>query len=467
MTARAVRLLPLLVLSLLAGGCGTLYTRPYPGGVIEPRDPRYTLGIVELDDQGWFVDRRQVKKVLDEAQKAVDQNGATLVVYVHGWHHNAGSPNVEGFRQTLICVQQQVDSGVYKMFRSAALPGAANRVVGIYVGWRGRALPGPLLPLSFWTFWNRRAAALRVGHGDVPELLNRIHTIYARGNEQPTPTPGDKQAVLRNAGLVIVGHSFGAQVVFAALGDVLKQRISAEIDVDQMGTTADVLQKIDGFGDLVVLVNPAVEASVYESISGMVRDKRFPEEQPPVMLTLSSEADWPNRWPFSYGRKLGVGHEPIGRRGQFGMKTHAIGNVESQVTHCLRQATDLPCDQHPSRPPVAIRSEPSEQDLTRLLADPRSLIEELCTSPPFPLSSEVRLMDGRFRLEPVRDGSDPNLPFLLARTKRSILSGHSDVFSDNIRDFLVHYVSLVESKRLVSALRSRCVGPQNSDAPAR
>jgi hypothetical protein len=448
-TKTALYLLASALSLLTLPGCGTFYTGRQGRKVIEA-DPegRYTLGIVELDDQGWFFDRRDVADVLNEAKAAVDGNGATIVVYVHGWHHNAGSGNLDEFRKTLVRVHEQLNE--YAPIRSFLLPGAQSRVVGIYVGWRGRALPGRL-PITFWTFWNRRAAALRVGHGDAPELLSRIQSIYEKGNEQPK----DKSAT-KIAGLVIVGHSFGGQVVYGAVSDILKQRIGAEIEVDEMDATGRVPNVIRGFGDLVILVNPAVEASVYQSISGMVRDKEFQPQQSPIMLVLSSEGDWPNRWPFSFGRRLGVGQEPRGRAGQYEMKTHSIGNVASQVTHCLRLEKDQPCSGFHSQvmPDEAPTVELSQSRALALLTqNPKAL----CKVGTLALAGEVQMKDEELRLEPVRARYDRHLPFLVARTKPSIVSGHSDVFSENLREFVVRYAALVQTKRLSAAFASRCV----------
>jgi len=56
---------------------------------IVTKAPDYTLGIVEFDDQGWFYNRADVDRVLTTVKEEVDGNGATIVVFVHGWHHNA------------------------------------------------------------------------------------------------------------------------------------------------------------------------------------------------------------------------------------------------------------------------------------------------------------------------------------------------------------------------------------------
>src|SRR6185312_4115423 len=49
--------------------------------------PGYTLGFIELDDQGQLWDRGQMKAVLGSA--AANPNDYLMVVFVHGWKHNA------------------------------------------------------------------------------------------------------------------------------------------------------------------------------------------------------------------------------------------------------------------------------------------------------------------------------------------------------------------------------------------
>src|SRR4051794_22545317 len=49
----------------------------------------YLLGFVEFDDQGWLWSRAQLKCVLDRLYAEDAKQGLLMLVFVHGWKHNA------------------------------------------------------------------------------------------------------------------------------------------------------------------------------------------------------------------------------------------------------------------------------------------------------------------------------------------------------------------------------------------
>ena len=61
---------------------------------------------------------------------------------------------------------------------------------------------------------------------------------------------------------------------------------------------------IQGLADLVVLINPAVEASRFDNLRRAASTANFSEDQLPLLLTLSSEADAPNTILFPIGQAL-------------------------------------------------------------------------------------------------------------------------------------------------------------------
>jgi hypothetical protein len=56
-----------------------------------------------------------------------------------------------------------------------------------------------------------------------------------------------------------MGHSFGGAMVYSAVANVLKSRI---VDAQVKTRLSGSEEPIVGFGDLVVLANPAFEASL-------------------------------------------------------------------------------------------------------------------------------------------------------------------------------------------------------------
>ncbi|HUF10168.1 MAG TPA: hypothetical protein VMO47_12650 [Rhodothermales bacterium] len=380
-------------------------------------DCDYLLGIVEFDDQGWFVDRGLVEKVLSRVSAEVEKGGATIVVYTHGWHHDGskGDSELADFRKTLAALVRQ-NTENKTLSRSLGLGPTSSRVVGVYVAWRGKSLPWKL---DYATFWDRRPAALRVGHGDAPELFSRLDAIYRASNLESEAWTY----------MVSIGNSFGGQVTFAAVADTLKQRLA-----DQVGVEPNAKQPkgtLRGYGDLVVLVNPALDAAQYESIDILARKREYSPSQRPVLMVVSSEGDWPNRLFFPPARFLSVRKEPLGRSGQFRKKTRTLGHVRQHVTHCL-SVEEESCRGYPESDKSA------RSQLSTLLVSPK--VAETA-----PLSGSFDTCGTTFR--PVQKVS-PYLPFTVIRATDDVVSHHTDSFNEKFRCFLLNYVQADQLKRL-------------------
>ena len=201
----------------------------------------YLLGFIELDDQGQLFDRAQMQAVLGaiSTEVAPDSQDFLMVVFVHGWKHNAapGDDNIATFRRVLVGLSK-TEQAV-----SVATGARPRKVIGVYIGWRGASITA--WGLKEATFWDRKNTAHKVGHGDVTEVLNRLDLI-----RQTKDSMDGGQSESR---LVIVGHSFGGAVVFAAVSQILEERFVRT--VGPSGVTSDA----GGFGNLVVLINPAFE----------------------------------------------------------------------------------------------------------------------------------------------------------------------------------------------------------------
>jgi len=299
----------------------------------------------------------------------------------------------------------------YKSLRDQYIPGAKNRVVGVYVGWRGESLPGNF---DYATFFDRRDAAVRVGHGDVPELFTRLAKIQGLHNKNGKDFTT----------LITVGHSFGGQVVFSAVSDLLKARIADATEVVPHPPGSGPLPMLHGFGDLVLLVNPAQEASIYESIHDLMRNETFSEEQAPILMTISSEGDWPNRRFFPFGRTLGVRHEPYGTPEQYRAKTRSHGNYAPHLTHCLFVTGGVPCKGLPPPPPSI---------------GPQNFDLRLANAARYGATS-------LYPLAPI----DPNNPFLVVKATRDVIPGHNDMFAQPLIEFVAEFVGLAQLKRLIN-----------------
>jgi len=243
------------------------------------------VAYVEIDEQGAFQDRGQVDRALALVREG--EKPKYVVVFVHGWFHNADADdlNVQRFKCALNNLQSINDN-------------AGEEVIGIFVGWRGESWSLPLI--KYATFWDRKNTSEEIGRGALVEFFMRLE-----GAVKPTPDTPNK--------LMIVGHSFGASVVFNSIGQILLARfvLDAEKLASATPTPTHAQSKpglVSGYGDLVVLVNPAIEATRIMPFFGTLNEyttKRtdlLSPAQPARLVILSSEGDWATRGTFPVAR---------------------------------------------------------------------------------------------------------------------------------------------------------------------
>lgn len=297
-------LLFLSVFLLMAGGCAQnieyrpkydacIYSKPgdCAQSAVQEHAPdqqnEYTLGFIEFDDQGQLRDRNQMKSVLDTYYKDASGNDIILIVFVHGWHHSAepGDENIQRFRDLLA----RVSTSEHANARQRGL--RARKVLGVYLGWRGDSISIPYL--NDLTFWDRKSTAHTVGLQGVTEVLLKLEEIV---NVKGATELAAKKPV--NSRLVAIGHSFGGAVVYTALQQALADRF--------IGSRAGkaVAGDAGGYGDLVVLVNPAFEAIRFATLFDISQEgcRRYFPTQLPKLVILTSKKDYATKYVFPFGR---------------------------------------------------------------------------------------------------------------------------------------------------------------------
>src|SRR5665213_137776 len=207
----------------------------------------YTLGFVEFDDQGWLWNQKQIDTVRDKFSNEMKTQGLLIVTFVHGWKHNADSQdgNVQMMRKVLreIAIMERVIS------KKENRP--ARRIAGVYVGWRG--LSENIQPLEDLSVWGRKSTAETVGHGAVVQLLASLESLKNQSNMKYSGEITNHQRM--STKLIIVGHSFGGDIVYSATAPVLTERLVENVDTNGNPEIPKSL------GDMVILVNPAFEAA--------------------------------------------------------------------------------------------------------------------------------------------------------------------------------------------------------------
>ena len=185
------------------------------------RHPNYEIGFVEYSERGNDFAPARTQRLIDQLKR----------LRPGGHRHGGVHSRLEAQRGT--------DDGNVASFNKALANLASSgvlgkrRLVGLYVGWRGKSMHG--LYSENLTYWDRKAVAEEVGRGGVAELLAQLERIDRKDRNY----------------LVIVGHSFGGAITLGALHDPLLERLLALQDG----------QRIRAFGDAVIMLNPAIEAN--------------------------------------------------------------------------------------------------------------------------------------------------------------------------------------------------------------
>jgi len=246
-------------------------------------DESYLLGFIEFDDQGQLHWRGQMNSVLDKIGEAAASQDLLMIAFVHGWKHSAApmDGNIETLRHNLRALSALESELSRREGR------AERKVVGVYLGWRGGSITLPVV--KELTFWDRKNTAHKVGYGGVIEVLAKLEEIKKIKASIDAPD--------RMTRLVVIGHSFGGAVVYSALAQIMMNRFATTQGPVGLATT------VEGFGDLVVLVNPAFEALRFSTLSDVANERRsYFQAQLPVMAVLTSEADDATKRAFPLGR---------------------------------------------------------------------------------------------------------------------------------------------------------------------
>jgi hypothetical protein len=205
------------------------------------------------------------------------------------------------------------------------------------------------------TFWDRKNTAHKVGHGGVTEVVSRLELV----RKTKDATVGEQGR--SRTRLVVIGHSFGGAVVYSALSQIL---MTGFVDtVGPAGASTDV----KGFGDLVVLINPAFEATRFAPLSDMANERRsYFASQLPVIVILTSEADDATKRAFPIGRWFSTffekHREETRKNGVTGedevidqqkANITAVGHFDPYRTHYLRAAGEVGAER-PDHPAVEV-----------------------------------------------------------------------------------------------------------------
>ncbi|MEM1185901.1 MAG: hypothetical protein AAGI53_12985 [Planctomycetota bacterium] len=277
------------------------------------------LAIIEFDEFGMLWDRDQLEDAiaLIERRNEESERGIVVFTYTHGWMNNADQSRSQSdltrFRGWI--------SGLAGRLQSQG-DSAPEHVVGVYLAWRGATTRLPLVSTA--TFWDRRRTAERVASYPMLETLIRIKTA---GQSRP------------DSKVIVSGHSMG--------GLILTKTLAPSLNALLLHQGEGGVSKLT---NMLVTHNPAFDGlSTYQFIeylklNGVTAELRTgdgsAEPAPgPIMLSITSEADWVTRIAYPAGQI--VGHRSTNFRSDLGgntpaqgyLATRALGHVDHLISH--------------------------------------------------------------------------------------------------------------------------------------
>lgn len=353
--------------------------RPSPGTIVK---------VIEFTDAGELHDRCQLTDVyyeirggreLDDKAK---ERAKFIVVYVHGWKHDA-SANDSDFKE----FSRWIDD----LTRETKRADQKTDVIGVYISWPGKSVDLPLI--EHLTFWGRKGAADRVsGAAYVSKILSTIESIRRQRKNDDDFTIG-------------IGHSFGARILFGAMSPLLLH----ELQTHHPGIPNGKYQRFTAVMDLTILLNPAFEAARYTAIDSSKRQSEsFHKDQQPLLLSISTSNDFPNRTLFPIGQVLGT---RITERERI-----TIGSYDKYLTHNLEKP----------------------QNFT---STPSAWYDHFCN---------IELC-----LTRVAKDVQPGNPFLVARTGPEVIDGHNGIWpqaggNSLLRNWLMDFILNIKKRKTVT-----------------
>lgn len=358
----------------------------------------FLLGFVEIDDQGQIRDRRQMTALINNLYAAAAKESLLINVFVHGWHHSAApdDSNVKDFTKAL--------ANLSKIEHRTKHNNHKRKVVGVYVGWRGDSITVPVI--NGLTFWDRKNTAQDVGYLGVTELLLKLEEVANVRNSIAPPI---------KSRLVIIGHSFGGAVVYSATSQILLNRFV------NSQPRKGIVDSAQGFGDLVVLLNPAFEALRYAPAFDLSQARcRYFDDQAPKLAILTSETDNATGLAFPLGRTLNTFFETHNEveRNECGFATtldegeadrNTVGHYMPLVSHSL----------------TPLRKEKAQQ--VARYADTRNVWAKQA------LGGSTQF--GQALLTHLKK-TVPRSPYLNIRVDKQLMDGHNDIFGSEIQEFV-------------------------------
>ncbi|MFQ5526623.1 MAG: hypothetical protein ACE5GX_10215 [Thermoanaerobaculia bacterium] len=424
--------------------------RKLVGEVCKPEPEPFKMGILEVDKHGSLnpKQRRQVFDMLDKEARAARRSGSNLVIvlFIHGWHHGAGVCDYN-----LACLRRLV-GGMANVYGSENRPDKRppSRFVGLYFAWRGESIDKE--GFNALTIYNRKRKAEKIGRSGATNLLLDIDEEYRRLKSLA-------QRKDRSVLMITAGHSLGGGMLLSALRQKLEGTVDEETYIRSSHATGEPppgkRPRVTGFGDLSILLNPAIQASRFQAfaddLTAVIKDGNlaYDEEQTPVLLVVTSEADpatrkafplsrWllPNNWFRGAAYRKALGHYDRYR-------THELSST-LDVDHFFTSADrEFAC----GCPLYVVGDGLAELPHPKAGASFGGRLE---TALPY-AGGRARSKAGaepRYELKRVfESGWDENAPFWVVRVDETVINSHNDIYNEALLRFVVVFLNTLFEKK--------------------
>jgi hypothetical protein len=394
-------------------------------------DHRFDLSYVEFDEKGDYWDRRQLGWTVQEIKRVARANDLVLVVYVHGWQNDASTSRGHdvGKFHCLLEHLSDVDGGKHRFF-------------GVYVGWRGKSVPGgdgifadksipDLISKAIFfvphelSLFGRKNAATRIAGMPVTEAI--FQSVAAARNETKRHSHG--------ARTILIGHSFGALLLEKAMAQALAAKVISE------GET------FTAPADFVVLLNSAAESIYAKEMIDMFRRRHIAlaksargdeiDAEHPLLVSITSKADSATGMLFPIGTglsnalgvfrkyewddKYGESSHNVSQREYF---THTPGHNNQLISHDAKVVAGVP--KMPSYEETdTCRDEmlnAFQRNLDEPLTGPNGEIKFVTVAPGGAATEWELAPRGPDRLQ---------TPYWIVSVPKEIIRDHSDIFNEN------------------------------------
>ena len=370
--------------------------RPTPGDVkvIHLANDGQFLDRCELTDAlyelNWDVERGEITNANERQRRPKVKPGAEsrprlTLLYVHGWKHDASDTDSD-----LVAFKKLVKI-LDKRYRDE------KQVLGVYVTWNALNGWGIFDNLSFWS---KKRIADRISQSAVvTKIIASIGAMRQRDEK-------------RFDQLIVIGHSFGARMVFSAMS----QPLVAAVARSHPGARHNRYEVIPGSADAIILLNPAFEASLYTALEGFCREtEKFSDYQPPLLVSISTDNDGATRNLFPIGQWLAM------------FRTEAekttLGNFGRYRTHTLTaDSTDCPNTEFEA------------------LSEGFAAAELCLTRDQVPSHANGKRCEHN--------------PFLVAGTTEKVINGHNGIWGKKFSAWMSAFLAALESEHQFAAKRA-------------